>query len=350
LSEIKGRGAQKKTGNKFLKNSYHHHLDWDYENDEPSKTRLFFESPKEIVNKVLSPDVPMGFSINPYQGCEHGCVYCYARNSHQYWGFGAGLEFEQNIIIKKNAPELLRKKFNTKAWKGDPVMLSGNTDCYQPLERKFKITQELLKVCYEFKNPVGIITKNRLITRDIEILKVLAKENLTSVNISINSSNEILIRKLEPRTSTYKQRLHTIEYLSNAGIKVSALLAPIIPGLNNTEIPKILKDCANAGAINAGYIVVRLNGDVAKVFDNWVYQEYPQRAKKILSQISSLHGGKLNDSRYKTRMKGEGEWAKIIKSQFKLFYKMYFPNPEKIHFNTNLFSNQQSQNQLKFNF
>ena len=136
MSEIKGRGAQKKTGNKFLKNSYHHHLDWDYENDEPSKTRLFFESPKEIVNKVLSPDVPMGFSINPYQGCEHGCVYCYARNSHQYWGFGAGLEFEQNIIIKKNAPELLRKKFNTKAWKGDPfgnLLFKGTARNFNPV-------------------------------------------------------------------------------------------------------------------------------------------------------------------------------------------------------------------------
>ncbi len=350
ITSIKGRGAQKALGNKFAQFNYANHQDWSYENAEEKKTKLFFETPKVVVNKVTSPDVPLEYSINPYQGCEHGCVYCYARNSHEYWGFDAGLGFEQNIIVKQKAPDLLRKKFNSRGWKGAPIMLSGNTDCYQPQERKFKLTQALLKVCYEFKNPVGIITKNRLVLRDIEILKALASKYLVDVVLSINSTNELLIRKLEPRTSAYKQRIATIEILAKENIPVSVLISPIIPGLNAIDIPRILKDTANAGANNSGYTVVRLNGKVGVVFEDWIKKEYPKRANKVLNQIKELHGGNLNDSRFKTRMRGEGPWSKAINEQFKLFHKKYFPNPTEFKLNSSLFKNQFTEKQLSLEF
>lgn len=325
MTFTKGRGAQKNTGNRFAREQKAESF---YEGAEADSTRtkLFMESPKTIVNKVSSPDVGMEYSVNPYQGCEHGCAYCYARNSHHYWGFGAGLEFERNIVVKKNAPRLLRQTFESKSWKGDPIALSGNTDCYQPLERKFQLTRQLLEVCWEFRNPVGIITKNRLVLRDIDLLEQLAVENLVVVNLSINAVQEEVIRKLEPRTSPYKQRLQVIEKLSQRGIPVNVLVAPVIPFINSMDMPTILRDTAQVGALKAGYIVVRLNGDVSSVFANWLDHHFPDRKKRVLNTIKALHGGQVNDSRFSTRMRGEGPWAEHFRSLFRVYKNKYFSN------------------------
>ncbi|RZL59080.1 MAG: PA0069 family radical SAM protein, partial [Pedobacter sp.] len=258
---FKGRGAQVNPHNKFLKDVYVKEHDegiddWE-END--SKTSFIFENSKTIVNKVDSPDVGMAYSLNPYQGCEHGCTYCYARNSHQYWGYSAGIEFERKIIVKQDAPSLFKKFLEKKGWDASTISLSGNTDCYQPAERKFKLTRQLLEIALEYKQPIGMITKNSLILRDRDILQEMAKLNLCMVYVSINSLNEDLRQVMEPRTTTAKQRLRIVEELSKAGIPMGVMLAPLVPGLSDHEIPKILKAVADAGAIKAGYTVVRLN-------------------------------------------------------------------------------------------
>lgn len=323
---IKGRGAQIKTHNRFQKNQYQQfHVEGI---DEPllqnTSTQVFEEKSKTIVNKVSSPDLGMMYSLNPYQGCEHRCIYCYARNSHEYWGFSAGLDFENKIIVKKNAPALLEKFLMHPNWQAAPISLSGNTDCYQPLERKFGITRELLKLFLKYRHPVGIITKNGLVFRDLDILKELAAENLLQVYISITTLDENLRSKMEPRTASAQKRLKTIELLSNAGIPVGVMNAPIIPGLNHHEIPELLKAAADHGALNAGYTVVRLNGSIGKIFEDWLRKNFPDRFNKVWNQISELHGGNVNDSQFGRRMSGEGEYAAIIKQLFRKSKAKYF--------------------------
>jgi len=239
----KGRGAQIKPHNPFEKLEYSqsHYEGLDEEHTLKSPTAYFEETPRSIVSKNDSPDLNMAFSINPYQGCEHGCIYCYARNSHTYWGFNAGLDFETKIIIKPNAPELLEKTFRKATWKPAPIMLSGNTDCYQPKERQLQITRKLLQVFLRFKNPVGIITKNALIKRDVDILQELAKYNLVHVFFSITTLNESLRLAMEPRTASGEKRLEAMDYLNQHHIPVGVMTAPIIPSLNSDEIPELLK-------------------------------------------------------------------------------------------------------------
>src|SRR5476651_2043429 len=279
---FKGRGAQVNTHNKFLKNKYV--LDHIEGLDEPllenSATQLFEETPKKIVSESNSPDLSHMYSINPYQGCEHGCIYCYARNTHEYYGFSAGLDFERKIIVKRNAPELLESYFNKKNYQPVTILLSGNTDCYQPVERKLEITKRLLELFLKYKNPVSIITKNNLILRDLDILVELAKLNLLHVNVSITSLNEQLRQKLEPRTVTASGRLSVIEKLSNAGIPVRVMSAPIIPGLNSKEVPDIIRAAANRGAVAAGFTMVRLNGSIGDIFTDWIYKAFPDKAEK----------------------------------------------------------------------
>ena len=326
MDYLKGRGAQINTDNKFRKNqlTLEHIEGLDEEYSLEKKTQYYYEQPKKIVNKVDSPDLKLMHSLNPYQGCEHGCIYCYARNSHEYWGFSAGFDFESKIIIKKEAPQLLEKHFLNKNWSPVPIMLSGNTDCYQPVERKLMITRELLKVFLKYGNPVGIITKNSLVTRDIDILQQLAREGLVGVHISLTSLNEDLRIKLEPRTATAKNRLKTIEALTKAGIPVGIMAAPLIPGLNHSEIPQILKAAADHGALGAGYTVVRLNGSIKDIFHDWLVKNYPDRASKVWNQIAELHGGQVNDSEWGRRMKGEGNISKIISQLFNISHKKYF--------------------------
>ena len=310
----KGRGAQVLTPNPYSAQHYvQEHiegLDEDWLND--LHTQEFFESPKKVLNKVDSPDVGMMYSVNPYQGCEHGCIYCYARNSHQYWGFSAGLDFETKIVIKRNAPDLLRKEFDKPNWAPQVISFSGNTDCYQPLERKYRITRGLLQVCLEYGNPMGILTKNSLVFRDADLLQELAKKNLARVAFTITSLREELRLKLEPRTATYKSRLKTMERLSALGIPCGIMAGPVIPGLNNYDTPQVIKAAAEHGALFAGYTVLRLNGTIKELFFDWLKKNYPDGYEKIIAQVKSMHGGKVNDSEWGRRMKGEGNIAESI--------------------------------------
>jgi len=317
---FKGRGAQVNTHNKFLKNKYV--LDHIEGLDEPmlenAWTQLFEETPKKIVSESNSPDLSHMYSINPYQGCEHGCIYCYARNTHEYFGFSAGLDFERKIIVKRNAPQLLEDYFNRKNYKPVSILLSGNTDCYQPIERKLKITRGLLEVFLKYRNPVSIITKNNVILRDMDIISELTKLNLVHVNLSITSLNEQLRQKLEPRTVTASGRLGVIEKLSNIGTPVRVMAAPIIPGLNSNEIPDIIKAAADRGALSAGFTIVRLNGSIGEIFTDWIHKAFPDRAEKVLNMIKACHNGSLNDSEFGRRMSGEGHVAQSIHQLFKM--------------------------------
>ena len=325
---LKGKGAQINTPNQFLNRSItltHPEGIDDYEHRYP-KTQIFYEQPKTIVSRFESPDVPHGASINPYQGCEHGCVYCYARNSHEYWGFSAGLDFESKIVVKKNAPDMLEKQFLSKSWQPHPIMISGNTDCYQPLEKKMKLTRQLLKVFLKYRNPVSIITKNSLILRDIDLLKELASLKLVHVMISINSLDEPLRRNLEPRTATFKKRLSAVEKLSKSGIPVGVMIAPVIPGLNLHDIPSVVEAAGKAGAKKIGHTVLRLNGQVADIFRNWMEAVYPDRVEKVWSHVQSLHGGQVNDSRFLKRMLGEGKMAEMVLQMLKTSIDKFMPD------------------------
>jgi DNA repair photolyase len=336
---FKGRGAQIKTHNKFLKSQYvtDHIEGLDEPLLESTNTQIFQESPKKIVNKVESPDLSMMYSMNPYQGCEHGCIYCYARNTHEYYGLSAGLDFESKIIVKKNAAALLEQHLLSKNWNATPIMLSGNTDCYQPQERKFELTRSMLKVMANYRHPIGLITKNSLILRDIDLLKDLAKDNLVHVYISITTLNEDLRRRMEPRTASATKRLKTVEELSKAGIPVGVMNAPIIPGLNHHEIPNILKAASEHGALTVGMTVVRLNGSIAKIFEDWLRKNFPDRFDKVWSQISSMHGGKVNDSQMGRRMSGEGNIADAIHQLYRASKKKYFAGKEMPAYNLTTF-------------
>src|SRR5471030_1371008 len=302
---FKGRGAQVNTHNKFLKNKYV--LDHVEGLDEPfmenTGTQIFEETPKKIVSESNSPDLWQMYSINHYQGCEHGCIYCYARNSHEYYGFSAGLDFERKIIIKPNAPELLEQYFNKKNYQPVCILLSGNTDCYQPVERKLKITRSLLKIFLKYRNPVSIITKNNVILRDLDILTELGTMNLVHVNLSVTSLDEQLRQKLEPRTVTASGRLAVIQKLSEKGVPVRVMAAPIIPGLNSNEIPDIIQAAADRGALSAGFTIVRLNGSIGEIFTDWIRKAFPDRAEKVLNAIRACHDGNLNDSEFGRRMR-----------------------------------------------
>lgn len=325
-SYFKGRGAQIKSENKYLKNQYttDHIEGLDEELLEIPLTQIFHETPKKIVNKVNSPDLNFGYSMNPYQGCEHGCIYCYARNTHEYYGFSAGLDFETKIIIKQNAPALLEKHLLQPNWQAVPIMLSGNTDCYQPQEKKFEITRKMLQVLLKYRHPVGIITKNALIQRDIDILNELAKDKLVNVMISITTLDEELRRQMEPRTASAIKRLQTVEALAKAGIPVGVMNAPIIPGLNHHEIPNILKAASDHGATACGMTVVRLNGSISKIFEDWLRKNFPDRFDKVWNQISELHGGNVNDSVFGRRMAGDGTIANAIQQLYRVAKKKYF--------------------------
>lgn len=323
--QFKGRGAQLNTENRFLKHNYvQEHIEAI---DEPllsdSKTQILFEYPKKIINKVESPDVYSIYSMNPYQGCEHGCIYCYARNTHEYWGYSAGLDFERKIIAKPDAAKVLAEQLMNKNWVVQPIMFSGNTDCYQPIERKLKITRSMLEVLLEFRHPVGMITKNSLILRDVDLLQELAKLKLVHVMVSITSLKEELRLAMEPRTATAKQRLKVIEELNNVGVPAGVMTAPVIPGLNSHEMPDIIKAAADHGAVNAGYTIVRLNGSIGDLFKDWIHKKFPDAADKVMNQIAEVHGGKINNSNYGIRMKGQGKIAEGIRMLFKSAVKKY---------------------------
>ena len=323
---VNGRGSQSNIENPYSKL----HLSTtdpdgvdEYEMPKPS-TRFFLETPKQLVSKSESPDLGVMHSINPYQGCEHGCIYCYARNSHNYWGFSSGLDFESRIIVKKNAPEMLEEYLNKYRGEVTPILLSGNTDCYQPAERKYQLTRKLLHVFYKYRYPVSIITKNALMLRDLDILKKLAAEQLLRVFVSITTLNESVRRKMEPRTASVKKRLQLIQQLTDVGVPVGIMNAPIIPGLTDHETPLILEQTADRGALTAGYTIVRLNGTISQLFEDWISKTFPDKVDKVLNQIAACHDGKLNDSEWHRRQKGAGNLSQMISQVFNTSYSKFY--------------------------
>ncbi|HMH04800.1 MAG TPA: PA0069 family radical SAM protein [Candidatus Udaeobacter sp.] len=319
---IHGRGASWSPANRFEK--LHVDLndvdvvDVDPETEErPQRgTQYFRDETKSVITRNNSPDVGFETSLNPYRGCEHGCIYCYARPTHEYLGFSAGLDFESKIMVKTSAPELLRAELESPRWQPQTLVLSGVTDPYQPVERKLGITRGCLEVLARFRNPVAIITKNRLVTRDVDLLRDLAAHNGVAVNISVTSLDSNLQRVLEPRTSSPQARLDAIRQLRSAGIPTGVMVAPIIPGLTDHEVPKIIDACAKAGAQFAGYTIVRLPWVVAPLFEHWLEEHFPERKEKVLGRIRNLRGNRLNNSQWHTRMTGEGIFAEQIASMF----------------------------------
>ena len=334
-----GRGAQRNPNNRFEKNSYSNEH-WEGIDEpflESKPTQYIDVFPKTIVNKVTSPDVGMDYSLNPYQGCEHGCTYCYARPTHEYWGQGPGLDFERVIFVKKNAALLLREAFEKKKWSVKPIVLSGNTDCYQPCERKFELTRQLLEVFLEYRHPVGIITKNVLMNRDLDLIGELGKLGLIAVNISITTLDEKLRRKLEPRTATGKRKLDLIEKLTSLDVPVNVMAAPIIPALNDHEILSIAKASSERGANSFHAHVVRLMGANEEIFEDWLEKNFPDRKQKVLNQLKDIHGGRVGSSTFGDRMKGEGSFAVNIRRQREIAKNKYFQHRRKFSLRTDLF-------------
>jgi DNA repair photolyase len=323
---IHGRGASWSPANRFEKL----HVDLgdadlvqidptDAEERPRPATQFFRDGTKTIIARNNSPDVGFETSVNPYRGCEHGCIYCFARPTHEYLGLSAGLDFESKIMVKTDAPKLLEEELSSPKWKPQVLVMSGVTDPYQPVERKLRITRGCLEVLAKFRNPVAIITKNRLVTRDVDLLGELASYQASAVNVSVTSLDPDLQRVLEPRTSSPQARLEAVSMLRSAGIPVGVMVAPIIPGLTDHEVPKILEACAKAGAQFAGYTIVRLPWAIAPLFEHWLDEHFPQKKEKVLQRIRDIRGGaKLNDARWSSRIKGEGIYAEQIKSMFEV--------------------------------
>jgi DNA repair photolyase len=321
---IHGRGASWSPANRFEK--FHVDLtDEDFVDDDPDAeekprraTQYFDDKTKTIVAHNHSPDVGFEVSINPYRGCEHGCIYCFARPTHEYLGFSAGLDFESRIMVKRDAPRLLEAELSSPKWEPQLLMMSGVTDCYQPIERELKITRGCLEVLTKFRNPVAILTKNRLVTRDIDILSELAGHNAVVVNLSITTLDVDLQRILEPRTSIPSARLDAVAQLRAAGIPVGVMVAPVILGINDHEIPKIVEACGNAGAQFAGHVLLRLPWAVRPLFEHWLDEHFPERKAKVLERLRASRGGKLYDSRWRKRQTGEGIFAEQIANMFEV--------------------------------
>jgi DNA repair photolyase len=284
----------------------------------PEPTLLLRDPTRRILSRNDSPDVPFAVSINVYRGCEHGCIYCYARPTHEYLGFSAGLDFETRILVKEHAPELLRGELSSPRWKPQLLGMSGVTDPYQPIERRIRLTRRCLEVLLEFRNPVGIVTKNAMVARDIDLLEQLAGFDAVSVHISVTTLDPDLHRVMEPRTSSPAQRLRVISRLASAGIPVGVIVAPVIPGLTDHEIPRILEAVAAAGAQRVSFLVLRLPHGVAPLFEDWLERHYPARARKVLARIRDLRGGRLNDPQFGSRMRGEGPFAAQIEQLFEI--------------------------------
>lgn len=314
---FKGRGSAENPGNRFDK------IDFIPSEEEIAEglsplTVFYKDATRSIITYNDSPDVGFNAGINPYRGCEHGCIYCYARPGHEYLGLSLGLDFETKIFVKEKAPELLRKELSAKRYQPQTIALSGNTDCYQPAERRFRITRSCLEVLQEFRNPVGIVTKNYLVTRDIDILKEFASWNGALVAVSITTLDPKLKNLMEPRTSEPSLRLKAIEKISNAGIPVIVMVAPVLPGLTDHEIPNIIQSAADSGAMGAGYIMLRLPYGVSDIFSKWLQRHFPDRMGKVLNRIRSIRDGELNSKDFHDRMKGKGIYAEQVKDMFEV--------------------------------
>lgn len=323
---IKGRGAREEVHNRFMRYRIGvFEVEGVDEAPEPDQATRFLEvDARSILNRVNSPDLPFNWSLNPYQGCEHGCSYCYARPTHEYWGYGAGLDFERVVLVKRDAPALLAKALARAGWAAERIVISGATDPYQPIERKLGITRALLQVASDHGQPVSIITKNALVLRDLDLLAPMAADGLASVAISLTTLDEQLRARMEPRTSTAAKRLEAVAALSRAGVPVHVMVAPIVPALNEPDVAGVLRAASEAGARWAGYTVLRTNGAVAEVFETWLRAHYPDRAERVLALTRELHGGSVSDSQAGRRMRGAGTHAKQIARMFEVMRRRYF--------------------------
>jgi DNA repair photolyase len=292
------------------------HLERDEPDDGGAPTTYYRDASRTILAENDSPDVGFRFSVNPYRGCEHGCIYCYARPTHEYLGFSAGLDFERRIMVKENAPDLLRATFASARWEPQMVALSGNTDCYQPVERRLGLTRRCLEVFLEFRNPVGVITKSALVARDADLLAALAADGAAHVFCSITTLDPELARRMEPRTAQPAQRLQALATLAAAGVPTGVMIGPVVPGLNDVEIPRILAAAAAVRARSAAWVLLRLPKPVDALFTSWVEQQYPERAGKVLSHIRATRAGRMSDTTFGRRKRGQGEYAEQIAGLF----------------------------------
>jgi DNA repair photolyase len=315
---IVGRGAAGKPKNRFERIEVEPDPA-ELEGDEPRPETVYLrDHSRSIIARNDSPDIGFDASINPYRGCSHGCVYCYARPTHEYLGLSAGLDFESRILVKQDAPELLRKELSSPRWNPQVLSMSGVTDPYQPVERRLRITRRCLGVLAEFRNPVIIVTKNYLVTRDLDLLSELASHDAAAVAFSLTTLDDDLRRIMEPRTSRPARRLAAVEKLAAGGIPVGVMTAPVIPGLNDHELPNLLSAAAEAGATFAAYVPVRLPYAVAPLFEDWLARHFPERKDKVLNRVRSMRGGELNDASFGSRMRGEGLFAQHIAQLFSI--------------------------------
>ncbi len=333
--KFKGRGVPVQPKNRYdSQEIIYDENGWETANLKKVPAQFIPDHSKTILARNDSPDVSFTYSLNPYRGCEHGCIYCYARPTHEQLGFSAGLDFETKIIVKHNAPQLLAETLRRKSWQPQVVALSGNTDCYQPIERELRLTRDCLKVFLKYRNPVSIITKNALVLRDLDLLRQLAALNLVSVRISITTMNNRLSRILEPRTAAPAKRLQVIQQLAQSGVPVGVLVAPVIPALNENEIPEILRRAADAGATQATYILLRLPHSLKEIFQQWLAHYFPDRAKKILHALESMRDGKLYQCTFRDRQKGHGPRAQLLQSLFEVSCAKYGLNDRPVQLST----------------
>lgn len=322
---VRGRGTPLNPGNRFEPRRLEvlgEHLELitvEHPDGLAIPTRVYADRSRSVINRVDSPDLPFRWTLNPYRGCEHGCIYCYARPSHEMLGFSCGADFESRIVAKIDAPNLLREELKSPAWRGEPIMISGVTDPYQPLESRLRVTRAVLEVMRDFAQPISLITKNRLITRDIDILADLARERAVCAAISLTTLDASLARRMEPRASSPRDRLAAIRVLADAGVPVTVMTAPIIPGLNDHEIPALLEAAHDHGASSAGYILIRLPFQVKDLFLEWLARHFPDRASRVESLIRNARDGELNGSRFGSRFKGGGPRAEQVRGTFRLF-------------------------------
>lgn len=329
IGPVRGRGAGRNPGSRFddirltvLGEARDDELA-EHPDGRQTPTTVLNDDARTVLNRVDSPDIHMQWTLNPYRGCEHGCIYCYARPGHEYFGLSSGIDFETRIFAKRTAPALLRAALARRSWAGEPIVCSGVTDPYQPIERDLRITRGCLEVLAECRQPVAFITKNRLILRDLDLLSALHEHNAAQVAVSITTLDNTLAAKLEPRASGPAARLETIRRLTDAGIPVKVMAAPIIPGLTDRELPRILESAAEAGATTAGYVLLRLPHQVKALFLDWLQRHHPDRARHVESLIRQTRGGALYDATFHTRKRGEGPIADQIHQTFRLFARRH---------------------------
>jgi DNA repair photolyase len=313
MERLPGRGTGENPENRYERT----HVEPDEEGGEGAPPTVFHrDASRSILAENDSPDVGFRFSLNPYRGCEHGCIYCYARPTHEYLSFSAGLDFERRVTVKLDAPQLLRQAFLSPRWQPQTVALSGDTDCYQPVDRQLRLTRGCLEVFKEFRNPVAVVTKSALVTRDVDLLADLAAHSAVHVRVSITTLDGALARRMEPRAAQPEMRLEVIQTLAAAGVPTGVMVAPVIPGLTDEEIPRILLAAASAGAASASWVLLRLPTPVDALFADWLERHFPERRERVLGRLRTCRGGRLDDRRFGHRMRGEGRYAEHIKRLF----------------------------------